>query len=202
MVALSRIRAWVCVGATLAVAASCAQPVQGYRNDPGACSVLSDASIVEQLGPEAVAMPNTADAGGGDDRRWSRCEWESFHPPRWGDFGNASIEVTVQVSTTEDGEPDVETARERFRYSELPGEVPDSPPNVIGDASRHKFLPSEIGSQRVKVDVLRANAHITVEYLGWGSGGDSTRYYLPRELQERPTRDMAREVLHQLGPPT
>lgn len=201
MVALSRIRACVCVGVTLAVAASCAQPVQGYRNDPGACSVLSDASIVEQLGPEAVAKPNPPDGGGADDGQWSRCEWESFHPPRWGDFGNASIEVTVQISTTEDGEPDVETGRMSYQGTALPGEIPDAPPDVIGDASRTKFHPSDGGSQSVKIDILRANAHITVEYLGWGDR-DYTRYYLPRELQEQPTRDMAREVLNQLGEPT
>ncbi|MBE9376525.1 hypothetical protein IQ251_18905 [Saccharopolyspora sp. HNM0983] len=200
MAALNGIRAGVLCLGLVVVASGCAPPAQGYRDEPGACSVLSDASVVEQLGPEAVDIPNTADVEDGDESRSSTCEWESLHPPHWGSPATAWIKVTTHVSITDNREPDPETARERYRYSGLAGETPDAPPDVIGDASRQRFRPGDGGLQIVEVDALRANARITVEYSG-GGNRDFVPYSIPREQHERATRDMARDVLRGLGPP-
>lgn len=62
---------------------SCAQPAPGYREDPGACSVISDPNIVRQLGDEALQFPATADVTHTHTQRSSKCEWTSNHPPGW-----------------------------------------------------------------------------------------------------------------------
>ncbi|MBB5159068.1 hypothetical protein [Saccharopolyspora phatthalungensis] len=185
--------------------ASCSQPAKGYREDPGACSLLPEHIIVEQLGPEAVQFPNTAKTGDTDTTRSSTCEWESFHPPRWGSPpANALIRVTVRVSVSEDGDPDIRAAEDGYRIKGRAGQVPDKPPDVIGDESRHGFRPGRpepaSGSQVATVDFRCANAHVTVEYRGWGSRGFSNDYS-PQAEHEMATRDLARQVTAKLGEP-
>lgn len=194
----------LCWGMTVVIV-SCSQPAaKGYYYLPGACSVVQEPSIVKQLGPEAVDFPNTAKVEYMDTLRSGKCEWESFHPPNWGSPANAQISVIIRVRVTEDGDPDVLEAEDRYRGSTRPGEVPDSPPNVIGDVSRHSFEPGVVGptsgSQVATVDFRRANAHVTVEYRGWGDR-DFTDYYIPRGAHEAAARDMARQVAASLGEP-
>ncbi|MCI2419496.1 hypothetical protein MOQ72_18800 [Saccharopolyspora sp. K220] len=185
--------------------ASCSPPAKGYREDPGACSLLPEHSIVEQLGPEAVQFPNTAKTGDTDTTRSSTCEWESFHPPRWGSPpANALIRVTVLVSVSEDGDPDIHGAEDGYRTKRHADDVSDEPSDVIGDESRHGFRPGRpdpaSGSQVATVDFRRANAHITVEYRGWGSRGFSNDY-LPQAEHEATTRNLARQAAANLGEP-
>ncbi|GAA4884755.1 hypothetical protein [Saccharopolyspora cebuensis] len=187
----------------LVATASCSQPESGYREDPGACSVVSERSIVEQLGQEAVQFPNTAETNDTDTTRSSKCEWESFHSPNWGNPAQAKITVTIRVSVTEDGDPNVRAAEGSYQMSGRPGEIADSPPMVIGDVSRHSFEPGRDqgpGSQVATVDFRRANAHVTVEYRGWGDR-DFSNHFLPREQHEAATRDIAQQVHAELGEP-
>ena len=187
------------VGAAASVAA-CSQPVAGYREDPGACTVVSDRSIAQQLGPEAVVGPNTAKVSHTDSQSSSKCEWESFHPPGWGSPANAKIIVLVRLKLTEDGAPDMAAAQSSYR-TENEDSTADAPPDVIGEFSKHKFEPGKPGDHQVtEIDFRRANAHVTVTYQGWGDKA-MRDYFIPRDVQKAAARDFARQALAALGEP-
>lgn len=193
------------VGTALSVAA-CAEPDKGYPDDPGACSVVTDQSIVEQLGREAVDGPNTAKIGDTDSTRTSTCEWSSIQPPNLGQPASAEITVTVRVSLTEEGDPDPRGSEEKYRSNARSDESSDGRADTVGDQSRNSFTlgPTEPGTpsagQVATVDFRRANAYVTVEYRAWGSNG-FTKAYLRQDAQAQAARNIAREVLNQLGEP-
>lgn len=194
-----------CAGTALTVS-SCSQPVKGYPEDPGACSLVTDQSIVDQLGREAVDGPNTAKTEDTDATHASKREWESLHPPNLGDPANGKITVTIRVSLTDDGDPDPGGSEEKYQMNARDDESPDSPADIVGEQSRHSFTPgpTEPGmpsaGQVATIDFRRANAYVTVEYRAWGSAG-LNKVYLPQDAQAQATRNIAREVSDSLGEP-
>ena len=172
----------------------------------GACSVVTDRSIVEQLGGEAVDGPNTAETGNTDSTHTSTCEWSSIHPPNLGQPASAEITVTVRVSLTEEGDPNPRGSEEKYRANARSDESSDGRADTVGDQSRHSFTPgpAEPGTpsagQVATVDFRSANAYVTVEYRAWGSDGFTKAFPRP-DAQAQAARNIAREVRNQLGEP-
>lgn len=186
---------------TLMMVASCAQPVKGFREDPGACSVVSDPSVVKQLGEEAFDVPATADVSHTDSQQSSKCEWTSIHPPGWGTPAEARLSVTVRVELTEDGEPNPAGAQYSYQTNKVDKGITDAPPNVIGElSSRWIQQGTRDHTQVITIDFVRANAHVTVEYRGWGNEGLKP-HFIPLEAQQGATLDFAHQAAAALGEP-
>ncbi|MEV4729030.1 hypothetical protein [Saccharopolyspora sp. NPDC049426] len=157
--------------------------------------------MVTQLGEEALQFPPTADVSHTDSQQSSKCEWESNHPPGWGSPANATISVLVRLKVNEDGDPDIAAAQGSYQANNSQAAQPDTPPTVIGDSSKRSIRPGSKGnSQVVTIDFLRANAHVTVEYRGWGSQGFNAQF-IPLEAQQEATLDFAQQTLARLGEP-
>lgn len=113
---------------------------------------------------------------------------------------NAEISVIVRLKLT-DAEPDLTAARDSYQLDSERGSTPGSPPNLLGDASRRSFRPgSTDNSQVATIDFIRANAHVTVRYEGWGSCGFDPQFIAP-DAQKNATLDFAEQVADNLGPP-
>ncbi|SFT06874.1 hypothetical protein [Saccharopolyspora flava] len=109
--------------------------------------------------------------------------------------------MIVRLKLT-DAEPDLSAAQDSYQLNSERGSIPDSPPNVLGDASRRSFRPgSDDNSQVATIDFLRANAHVTIRYEGWGNHGFDPQF-IPPQAQQAATLDFAQQVAKTLGTPT
>ncbi|WP_406689625.1 hypothetical protein REH65_26770 [Saccharopolyspora sp. ID03-671] len=117
-----------------------------------------------------------------------------------GSPAKAEISVIVRMKLT-DAEPDLTAAQDSYQLNSELGSIPDSLPNVLGAASNRSFRPgSADNSQVATIDFIRANAHVTVRYEGWGSHGFGPQF-IPPDAQQAATYDFAGQVAEILGTP-